>query len=398
MLNSKLIVYLGRDRIWVKDQVFKWDGKSLDGYLDKISQKFKNKNLKVIAGEAKSFVLSKNVPISLKENEIFSEALKTIPENLSSNNLRWQIVSTNEKKHIQTVEFVAVAESLVTDFKLSIAPISKLIAHTFKNEKTPTLAIWHGYENVAVITFQGIVYLTSTMVGSRQGELNSLLKQAKEEFSLDVKNIITNWPEIQKLVKLPKSFKLEIKNFDPLIEVDQNYSLEISKISEREEKIEENKSSGTKKPLLLLLLVIVLLGVGMFGYYWRSQKPEPVQVSEEKVEEEAVVTEAPEVEENIVEQEPVDYTDFTVEVQNGSGIAGAGAEFAEQLGELGFVGIETSNADNFDYQGLTLRYKSDIPKNLVEEIKIAFSDYEIKEEDTLELSQEYDIILVVGAI
>lgn len=409
MFKSSTIVYLGRDRIWAGGTIFKWDGKSLDTYLNKIIQKYKNKNLKLIVGEARSFVLAKNIPNSLKSDGIFAEAVKTIPENLSNRNFKWQAFANNEKGNTQAVEFMAVSESAVNS-KLPAVPISKLIAHIFKDEKVPIFAIWRGFENVAVITFQGIVYLTSTSVGVKQGELLALLKQAKEEFNLDIKNIVTNWQELQSTVKLPKTFRFEVKNIDPMAEIGkiksgevENYSFHFNKESEKEEKpaidadsIQEKPSNSTR--WLLLFLFLVIAGASVFGYYyWKSQKA--VDVDEPVLEQLPSVTPQSEVPESEIiteESEAIDFTDYAVEVQNGSGTAGAATTVSERLTEIGFIGVETSNADNFNYQGLTIVYKSDIPEVVLEELKNAFSDLEISEDNTLSLSEEYDVILIVG--
>jgi len=54
----------------------------------------------------------------------------------------------------------------------------------------------------------------------------------------------------------------------------------------------------------------------------------------------------------------LDRSELTVEVQNGSGVAGAAGEASDQLKALGYDVVLVGNADNFDYEKTVIQVKS----------------------------------------
>ncbi len=60
----------------------------------------------------------------------------------------------------------------------------------------------------------------------------------------------------------------------------------------------------------------------------------------------------------------LDRGQLSVEVENGSGVAGAAGKAADTLKGLGYDVIATGNADNFDYQNVTIQVKSTKSKYL----------------------------------
>lgn len=54
----------------------------------------------------------------------------------------------------------------------------------------------------------------------------------------------------------------------------------------------------------------------------------------------------------------LDRSELTVEVQNGSGVAGAAGKASETLKALGYNVVAAGNADNFDYENTVIQVKS----------------------------------------
>lgn len=88
--------------------------------------------------------------------------------------------------------------------------------------------------------------------------------------------------------------------------------------------------------------------------------------------------------------------EITLRVLNGSGIRGLAGVYAQKIKDAGFVNIETGNADNFQYQGIQIRYRAQA-KPFAEEISLVLEkDYKnlVLKEASLD---GLDIEVVVGA-
>jgi len=90
-------------------------------------------------------------------------------------------------------------------------------------------------------------------------------------------------------------------------------------------------------------------------------------------------------------------TDLKVKVLNGTGVPGAAGKAAELLEELGWQGIKTGNADNFDYEKTVIQIKEDKKEYFSLLKEDLSSKYTVEEEaQTLSEDDSFDAVVIVG--
>jgi hypothetical protein len=135
-----------------------------------------------------------------------------------------------------------------------------------------------------------------------------------------------------------------------------------------------------KKPKKFVYVVIFLVVVGGFflarnffsankqastpeitptptEYQFPTDTPSPVISPAEKTEE-VTVTPAAKAVNPVDPLTRLDKSTLSIEVQNGSGEAGVAGKGADTLKEFGYKISSTGNADNFNYQDVTIKVKS----------------------------------------
>lgn len=167
---------------------------------------------------------------------------------------------------------------------------------------------------------------------------------------------------------------------------------------------------GLKKKnskLWIIIVLAVILAVGGFFVYSSSQKGAETQESQDLV----LPTEPPTATPT-EEASPSGTTtptkaassgvvnsaaDLNIQVLNGSGAEGAAGGVRDFLSEKGYKNLETGNADNFDYTGVSIRIKDSQKKYL----STLQSDLEEKYtigtgSGTLSADSTFDVSIIVG--
>lgn len=154
------------------------------------------------------------------------------------------------------------------------------------------------------------------------------------------------------------------------------------------------------KMVIFLLLVLLLGGV---GFYFRVSLQSKLTLMQNMVS--SRINTKPAAENQIQETPAVEPTpapfetsNYTIAVQNGSGIAGSATKVADLLEAEGFKIAETSNADRFDYTQTEVFVKDKADSRLFEEINRALnSDYQLQlATDPLTDNLDYDALVIVG--
>lgn len=131
----------------------------------------------------------------------------------------------------------------------------------------------------------------------------------------------------------------------------------------------------------VLLAGVLLLSTVALGFYFFG--------GQDTVEETAVeVEEAEEEPAPTLEITELVREDWTIEVLNGSGVAGAAGELQEKLEDLGYEVLEVGNADNSDYEETEVYISSDMIdeadafiEDLEEELDIVADPQELDDEE-----------------
>jgi hypothetical protein len=153
------------------------------------------------------------------------------------------------------------------------------------------------------------------------------------------------------------------------------------------------RKSNKGKNIILFLVVFLLVAIVSALFYFFSTGV--LKFEQKENEQEVVPTEVP-----TATPVPVDFdrAKFSIQVLNGSGVSGAAGSIETFLEGLGYENIEIGNADNSDYQSITIQIKKEF-EDFVEVISKDLSDsytvnkdYEILDEDS-----EYDAVIIVGS-
>lgn len=186
----------------------------------------------------------------------------------------------------------------------------------------------------------------------------------------------------------------------------------------------ENVSySGSKPPIWkrfskrrVLILIILIIVVGMLGglFYFVTQE-ESVDETTKTIElPENTITDTPQITE-----EPVDETDsdeditptsaptpvdesgrgsISVSVQNGSGDSGVAGDAADILRNLGYDVVSTGNADNFEYENVSINVKASnedalalLEEDLSESYTISGTSTDLSEDES------FDALVIIGS-
>lgn len=161
---------------------------------------------------------------------------------------------------------------------------------------------------------------------------------------------------------------------------------------------EVEKSGKPFMKVVLIVIVLIAIGGAVAGgiYYYKSsvgttviEKIEVETEGDEQNSDEQTATPKP---------EEVDYSEITVSILNGSGVAGEAGNVANLIEDLGASKPNTGNADSYDYTTTTVSQKESVPSKLFENIKENLSEeYIVEKSDTpLEEDSSYDIIIIVG--
>lgn len=163
----------------------------------------------------------------------------------------------------------------------------------------------------------------------------------------------------------------------------------------------EMKESGPKSDkipiwiLFLAFLIGLLLGAGLIGgvFYYRSHLgdesiPPKIENEDSDIVYEETTTPEPKVE--------IDYSKYTINILNGSGIKGEAAKVEELLKDLNFKSIDTGNADSYEFAETEIALKEGLSETIFTDLEKALSTYSVKKVDNLESSSNYDIQITVG--
>lgn len=188
-----------------------------------------------------------------------------------------------------------------------------------------------------------------------------------------------------------------------------DYSGEKEEKESKKEKAEDNIIEETPKPkpqetivdelagrnwtkILLIaslianvVLVLLLFGsqaskIGMFGV---TPTPTP------SIEIENTPTPTP---------DEVDLEAYEIEVQNGSGIAGEGANVKELLEEAGFKVGEVGNADNSDYEETVITVSDKVKKEYIDELTKALEERgAVGDIEKFAEGEDGEVLVIIGS-
>lgn len=147
--------------------------------------------------------------------------------------------------------------------------------------------------------------------------------------------------------------------------------------------------------LRIFIIIVILALVGGGGYYfWQSRNK--TSTTTETTE----VTPTQEMEEPTPTPEEVNKSDFKIEIQNGSGIAGEAGRAKDLLEGDEYTVTGTANADNYDYEETVIQADSSVPDAWIDELVSTLEKkYTVQTRiDDKTGSSDADVIVIIGKL
>lgn len=146
--------------------------------------------------------------------------------------------------------------------------------------------------------------------------------------------------------------------------------------------------------ILIIIAILLILAGGGFYYYQSTQKPVETVKEEETKEESVTPTEEP---------TPADVKNdaYTIELLNGSGIAGEAGRAQELLEGEEFKVDSTGNAENYDFEDTVIQAGSDVDEAWIKELRRTLGkNYTVKSGVTkLDAADSTaDVVVIVGSL
>lgn len=180
-------------------------------------------------------------------------------------------------------------------------------------------------------------------------------KKSKTKRSGGVKNQAESASQPIPSVNPDATLEIEKVTSPEVPTVDKNAPLKIDEIEEKEENEPQDKSN--KRIFTLggfVLGVIVTLTVTLFVFFLMQSS------GKDEVKKAAEVISTP----TVAPKQVLLRSEWSFEVLNGSGVAGAAKKVADQLTSLGYKVVETGNADKQTYKGNGLFVSSEMEGKL----------------------------------
>jgi len=158
-------------------------------------------------------------------------------------------------------------------------------------------------------------------------------------------------------------------------------------VAERGQPSTEKKS---KKIIWIIIAIVIIVGI-VGGVVYLLQTPQ-----EAMIEETPDFSTGQETPEPISTPEPVDKSEVSIIVLNGTGITGEAGFLQEKLENLGYEGIEVGNADETDHEVTIVIFSPSLQDEIKDEILGELEGiYEAVESETSELDDS-DIEITTG--
>ncbi len=152
-----------------------------------------------------------------------------------------------------------------------------------------------------------------------------------------------------------------------------------------------NRKKG-KNFLLFFIVFLIVAGISALVYYFYSTGI--IGVSEREEVARVTPTVEPTATPSVVAFER---SSLAVQVLNGSGTAGVAGDMQTFLEEQGYENIEVGNAEDFDYENITILIKPEYEDSIDEIMSDFEGEYAVNSKtETLADDSEYDLVVIVG--
>ena len=446
--KKSLLVFIFGNVIRVKlsDRVVKdyqWSMDNLDRVVDVLVHESNASSVRIVLGESNATVLSLAIEKnSALDKSMVQDALRNeIPELLDTLVWDYRVSSSFELylgHKIQSVVQVSAVDKemalrLVSAFKKTnvsidvVQPISIALAYYFKDRSDPFVLFYFDRSSTLSVIYQGLVVF-SELVDQTDltDKVSGMLTYVYNRYGIKPTHAIVASKQALVDDREIEALGLSVIHIpvDPLsVIADYDFDDDAPKLSSRVKSIlgsvprsinrTASKQHTSNNPSQLVRIAsivgLVVLIVGVVGYgiwfliYAMNPNMSRNDLSETNSLGEIVHDTATESGDTVDGASVVDAGSISIDtseveivVLNGSGIEGAAGTVATVLNQAGYDSTSSSNADNYNYQGITIVYRDEAAiESHAKKIADLF-DGAVDVESSLNLNSSVDIQLIVG--
>lgn len=157
---------------------------------------------------------------------------------------------------------------------------------------------------------------------------------------------------------------------------------------------EEEKNGGSKsKMIIMICLIIIFTILGFVGGYFYAKDPSSSSAPL------PVITDTVPTSTPTPVEEGVDLSAYSIEILNGSGVAGVAGSEQEALEADEFNVENTGNAENQDFTETIIAVKSDVSEEFIEKLRDSLEERYVVAAGTEELEDDndYDVVVTIGS-
>lgn len=279
-----------------------------------------------------------------------------------------------------------------------IFALSDVLATLSADQQAPYLLAWAGLEDsrgLVQLVYQKLSFAPKTFARLTSKKLTDLMKLCIDNFNTRPKLLYHNLEE-DKLPDLPPTLSARQQELKPLEflvlnPLDINHPL-VPAITPLD--IEEEEAppvaKGPFKNVILAVIIAALVIVGLFvGGLVVSRKSIPFLKSPTPT---PTVTPTP-----TPTPTPLDFSQFTVQVLNGTGTPGQAGQVQKILEEAGFEEIEVGNAGRYDYPQTQVQLHPNAPDSLYEKLSQILADsFPATLSSQLDTDAQFDVLVITG--
>lgn len=240
-------------------------------------------------------------------------------------------------------------------------------------------------EKAAASVEEAIEKLDKEDAGDESDVASEPIIEVKEEEQEETEIEITK-PEDSKETDIPSEEKKENAQKD---------SIDVGTTFTRSSYQEEKSGSGGKAKLIITIcLIIIFTLLGFVGGYFYGKSVSSNATAKSSNETETVPTFTP-----TPTEEEVDLSAYSIEILNGSGVAGVAGDEQDALEVDGFSVENTGNAENQDFTETTISAKSTVSPEFIQKLQDSLSSrYVVSDDiDELDSDNDYDVVVTIGS-
>jgi len=388
-------IYITKSKVWFDDKPVEWQGDSLVDIFREEKEKNDGADTRIVLGNDVCYLVSfpESKVGSLTRESILTETRNHVPISAEDDCFDWKRVDLEGKKWIQAVvvekgflESVskAVRESGMRVSKMT--PIGVLLGQRSIWKEKAVMIKWAGQEKLTVLAVRGLV--DSVFAETADEEIINYAKnrwgmtEAPETLVLDETNM-----DLEKEVFSEKNRGLDetILNI-PVSEDLEPAEVQVGIVGGDGVVGGRKAKMGKLRLAIAILLAVLILGTGfVLVKNAASRKGTDTQKQTTAVSPTPSPTETPAA---------INFAEYTVQVLNGSGVAGLAAQTREQLLEKGFTDIDIGNTPETTES--VIQTKRGVPAGVSALIRESLTDYRLSDGEVLPESGTYDVVVILG--